>query len=110
MDINQDVLTNSATLLGAVGAIVFGLQKAIKSWSADRGEIQKIGIDSELFQRMSAELTRLAATNQAQEKEIQELRDKFSALLSEFTTFRVESAKREAELTSLRERLKRYEP
>lgn len=109
MEINQEVVTNAGGILGAISVIVFGAQKAIKSWSADRGDIQKMGIETELFNRMSAEMKRLAETNQTQEKEIQELRDKFAKLLDEFTAFRVESAKRDTEIVSLRERLKKYE-
>jgi chromosome segregation ATPase len=110
IEVSNDITTTAVAITGGVGGILFGLQKAIKSWSADRGDIQKNSIDSDLFQRMSAEISRLAATNQQQEQEIAELREKFTSLLNEFTQFRMENAKQAIELATLKERLKRYEP
>jgi chromosome segregation ATPase len=105
MEVNQDIVTNTSAIIGAIVAIVFGAQKAIKSWSADRGDIAKIGIESDLFTRMNNELKRLGDTNKAQEQEIQDLRDRIGHLLEEFNAFKTASAQRDAELAALRVRL-----
>lgn len=105
MEVNQDLVVNTSAIMGAVTAIIFGFQKAIKSWSSDRGDIQKIGIESDLFNRMNAELTRLTAVNKAQEQEIADLREKCNKLIDEFSAFKIEGAKRDVELAALRVRL-----
>ena len=104
-EVNPDITTTVASIVGGAGAIIFGLSKAIKVWSSDRGEIQKFSSESDLFQRMSSELKRLGETNKAQEEEIAELRAKISVLLDDFNNFKIASARRDAELAALRVRL-----
>lgn len=105
MEINQEVLTNASAIFGAIGAIVFGAQKAIKAWSNDRGDIQKIGLETELFNRMSSEIKRLSETNQNQEKEIQELRDKCATISEDFASFKLDSTEKQIELIRLKQQL-----
>lgn len=105
MEINQDLVTNTSAIMAALGAIVFGAQKAIKSWSADRGDIQKIGIDTELYARMSAEMARLSKVNQDQEVEIKELRDKYMAISEQFNKFKLESVSKDITILDLKRQL-----
>ncbi len=101
----QDMLVNLGAALAGLGGTFFAIQKAVKMWTADRGDIQKIGIDSELYTRMNAELTRLAQTNIEQEKEIAELRDKYVKLLNEFDQFKQEATLKNLQLIELTSRL-----
>lgn len=105
MEINQEVLTNASAIFGAIGAIVFGAQKAIKAWSNDRGDIQKIGLETELFNRMSSEIKRLSETNQNQEKEIQELRDKCATISEDFVKFKLEAISKDMALLDMKRQL-----
>lgn len=105
MEVNSDLITNSTSIIAAVGAVIFGLQKAIKMWSADRGDIQKIGIDTDLYTRLNQELTRLSKTNEEQAEEITELRDKYTALLEEFTQFKVDCATKASLINEMNYRL-----
>lgn len=105
IEINNDVATNAAALLGGVGTIIFALQKAIKSWSADRSDIQKMGIDSDLFARMSSEIKRLSETNQAQEKEIDDLRVKCATIGEDFIKFKLEAISKDIVIRDLQHRL-----
>lgn len=105
MELNTDVATNAAALLGGAGTIIFALQKAIKSWSADRNDIQKMGLDSDLFTRMSSEIKRLSDTNQAQEQEIDELRAKCANISEEFIKFKLESISKDMAIRDLQHRL-----
>lgn len=105
MEINQEFFVTATSIFGAIGAVVFGLQKAIKSWSADRSDIQKIGMETDLFGRMSAEIKRLAETNQRQEQEIIELRDKCATITEMFAEFKIETTEKTIELMHLKQQL-----
>lgn len=105
MEINQDFVANAGALFGAIGVVVFGAQKAIKTWSEGRNDIQKIGIDSDLFTRMSNEIKRLSDTNQTLEQEIDELRTKHTKILQEFSAFRLETTERQIMLLTLKQQL-----
>ena len=102
MNIDQELVTNASAIIAAIGAIVFGAQKAIKVWSTDRGDIAQIGMASELYSRMNAELTRLAKTNQDQEVEINDLRNKCTKISEEFAQFKLESAEKSMQLVTLK--------
>jgi len=105
MEINQELITNSTAIFAAIGAVVFGAQKAIKAWSADRGDIAQIGIASDLYTRMNAELTRLARTNQEQEIEITDLRNKCVKISEDFAQFKLDSADKSMQLIVLKQQL-----
>jgi hypothetical protein len=105
MEISQDLVTNTSAIVAAIGAIVFGAQKAIKSWSADRGDIQKIGIDSDLYVRMNQEMIRLSKVNQDQETEINELRAKCNKISDEFTQFKMDTITKDMAMLELKHQL-----
>lgn len=105
MEINQDLVTNATAIFAAIGAVVFGAQKAIKAWTADRGDIAQIGIASDLYTRMNAELTRLANTNKDQEAEITELRNKCAKISEDFAQFKMDSAEKALQLITLKQQL-----
>jgi hypothetical protein len=105
MEINQDLVTNTSAIIAALGAIVFGAQKAIKSWSADRGDIQKIGIDTDLYARMNQEMTRLSKVNLDQEVEIKELRDKCNNIMEQFSQFKYDTIAKDMAMLDLKRQL-----
>lgn len=105
MEINNEVITNAAGILGTIGAVVFGLQKTIKIWTADRGDIQKIGIDSDLFKRLNEELKRLSETNQHQEKELEDMRQKYLKLIEDFTMIKIDAATKDSVIAGMIHRL-----
>lgn len=105
MEVNQDLATNATAIAAAIGAVVFGAQKAIKSWSSDRGDIQKIGIDTELYARMSQEMARLSKVNKDQEEEIRELRDKCIKIGEDFNQFKLETVAKDMVILELKQRL-----
>jgi len=109
IELNPDITTTVATITGGVGAIVFGVSKAVKVWAQDRGEIQKYSAEADLFQRMNTELTRLAAVNQAQEQEISELREKLSKLVDDFAAFKQTVIAKDMEISTLKAKLQKYE-
>lgn len=99
--INPDLIANGSSIIAAVGVVVFGLQKAVKAWSVDRGDIQKIDIDSSLYQRLNAELERLDGLNKEYATEIKELRNQYSTLQEEFNDFKLEHATKDILISNM---------
>lgn len=99
--INPDLLVNGTSILTAVGVIAFAIQKAVKAWSIDRGDIQKLDIDTSLFQRMNAELERLDELNKEYTSEIKILREQYLELQREFENFKIESSSKNVLISNM---------
>lgn len=108
MEVDSTLLSYVSGTMATAGAVLYGLQKALKSWSADKKDILKDNIETDLFQRLSDETKRQHDQNVTLSSTIESLRAELARLHQEVSSLRVENTTLRLEVAALHDGINQF--